>query len=158
MQLAPRSLYMFDEASRLRQAVLKIILWKWFDRFILTVIIVNSIFLALTDYSITAVDPRTLNPDPDRSWRNLVVSRSELYFTIIFAMEAVLKIVGMGFMFDEGSYLQDKWNWSVHLVVVRTACGLVVHCFFTFSFAYSYARCGVTGKTGLTSASSSRAF
>jgi hypothetical protein len=110
-QLAPRSLFLFTEANKIRQCAVALMLWKWFDRFIIAVILLNSVFMGLTDYSLSAVDPVTLEPDGSRSWRNALSSVSEPYFTAVFALEAVVKIVAMGFVMDPGSYLQDKWNW-----------------------------------------------
>lgn len=35
-------------------------------------------------------------------------------------MECALKVVGMGFILDEGSYLRDEWNWLDFIVVVSS--------------------------------------
>ncbi len=112
-QLAPRSIFLFKETNPVRQFAVALMLWKWFDRFIISVIIVNSIFMGLSDYSLDAVDPVSLEPDGNLSWRNALSSVSEPYFTAIFVFEAVVKIVAMGFILDPGSYLQDTWNWYV---------------------------------------------
>ena len=95
-----------------------------FDRVILLVIVVNSLVLAIADYSLSSVNPSTLEPDPSQSWRNAIVSASEVYFTSIFTAEAVLKIVSMGFVMDAGSYLQDHWNWY-DASNTRRACRIV---------------------------------
>jgi len=44
----------------------------------------------------------------------------EPIFVISFTLECVLKIVGMGFIFDPGSYLRDAWNWLDFIVVVSS--------------------------------------
>jgi hypothetical protein len=33
-----------------------------------------------------------------------------MVLSIIFALECILKIVGMGFVIHENSYLRDSWN------------------------------------------------
>lgn len=99
----------------LRQKLVWLIEWRYFDRFILLLIIANSVVLALTDYS--SVDEEGgLSMD---SWRNQVVEESEPYFTSLFTLECVLKIISMGFIMDAGSYLRDGWN-VMDFVVVTT--------------------------------------
>ena len=110
-QFAPRSLGLFTEASAVRQLALSIVLNKWFDRFILLTIVINSVFLSMIDYRLKSVDPVSLDPVASASLRNSIVSRSEPFFTAIYATEAALKIIGMGFVVDKGSYLSDRWNW-----------------------------------------------
>lgn len=39
---------------------------------------------------------------------------------VIFTIEALLKIIGMGFIMDSGSYLRDGWNWIDFIVVVTS--------------------------------------
>lgn len=41
-------------------------------------------------------------------------------FTILFTIEAILKIIGMGFIIEPGSYLRDGWNWIDFIVVVTS--------------------------------------
>jgi hypothetical protein len=63
------------------------------------------------------------------SWRNTVILNSEPVFTAIFATEAVLKIIGMGFVVSQGSYLRDPWNILDFTVVLAAyvcgCCGLL---------------------------------
>ncbi len=85
----------------------------WFDRFILANILLNSLMLAIVDYSLSAVDHTTLEPDKDKSARNFVSASLEPYFTAVFTLECLLKVIGTGFVVEQGSYLRDKWNWCV---------------------------------------------
>ena len=84
--------------------------WVWFDRFILMTIVLNSIFLAMYDYSF-----RTTG---EKIWRNSLVDDSELVFLAIFTLEAVIKIIGMGFVMDRRTYIRDPWNILDFIVVV----------------------------------------
>lgn len=43
---------------------------------------------------------------------------SESYFTALFTLESALKIIGMGLINGENSYLKDAWNWLDFLVVL----------------------------------------
>lgn len=57
------------------------------------------------------------NPD---SWRSRLVDDTENYFTTIFVLEAVTKILAMGFIIGKGSYLRVPWNWLDFIVVVTS--------------------------------------
>jgi hypothetical protein len=46
------------------------------------------------------------------------VSSSELFFTLAFTLESVIKIIAFGFIMDEGAYLRDGWNWLDFIVVI----------------------------------------
>jgi len=70
-------------------------------------IICNSICLALYDY--------TAGPD---LYRNQVLDSFGRAFTIIFLIEAILKIVAMGFVIHGKSYLRDGWNVVDFIIVV----------------------------------------
>jgi voltage-dependent calcium channel L type alpha-1D len=83
--------------------------YRWFDRFILATILANSITLALYDYS----DRTSL------SQNNQSLDLAGSVFTIIFFLEAILKIVAMGFVFHKRAYLRDPWNF-IDLVIVIT--------------------------------------
>ena len=39
-------------------------------------------------------------------------------FNIIFIFEALIKIIALGFAFDEGSYLKDNWNKMDAIIVL----------------------------------------
>jgi len=91
-----------------------------FDRFILMVILLNSTFLAMADY--TFVDD-TNNLSAHGSIRNQIIIGSEIYFTSIFFCEFVLKISALG-VYGELSYFADSWNWLDFLVVVSSLVSL----------------------------------
>ena len=67
----------------------------WFDRFILTVIMVNCMFLAL-DKEIDAI---TNN-----------IETIDFIFLVIYTWEMSMKIIAMGFFMRAHSYLRDSWN------------------------------------------------
>ena len=59
--------------------------------------------------------------DPDRDfWGNNLVSKTEIAFIIIFTIEALVKIIGMGFVLGKGSYLRNYWNWLDFIVVITS--------------------------------------
>jgi hypothetical protein len=107
---ARRSLYMFGPENKFRMICQKIITHRFFDRLIISLIMINSIFLGIKDYT-----------DKDNETKiNQFVERTEPVFIWSFFAECLLKIIGMGFIIGKGSYLRDAWNWLDFLVVVSS--------------------------------------
>lgn len=70
-------------------------------------IAINSLLLAATDYG-----------DRDNlTQRNSLIESCGLIFTITFTLEAIIKILAMGFAMHKNSYMRDPWNWLDFLVV-----------------------------------------
>ena len=60
----------------------------WFDRIILILILLNSLFLAMNDYEFRTPNGKT-------SWRNDLVTESELVFLLLFTLECTIKTIAM---------------------------------------------------------------
>lgn len=93
---------------------MNIITSKYFDIGIICFIILNSIFLGISDYE---------NPDDD-SFRNNLVSFAEPFFIVIFAVECILKVIALGFILQKGTYLREAWNWLDFFVVLTSVFSL----------------------------------
>jgi len=74
-----------------------------FDFIILFVIVANSITLAFAD-PITNKSPLPAGFD--------------IAYLAIYTIEMCLKIIGMGFLFNEGAYLREAWNVMDFVIVV----------------------------------------
>jgi hypothetical protein len=60
----------------------------------------NSLCLAIYDYS-----------DQDNMYqRNKILGVFDIIFTVVYTIEATLKIVAIGFVMHRKSYLRDHWN------------------------------------------------
>ena len=81
----------------------KIVTSKTFEYISLGVIGFNSVTLALDD--------PTTNYDNN--------ANTELTLLIIYTVEMFLKIIGLGFVFNKGSYLRDYWN-VVDIIIIST--------------------------------------
>ena len=90
---------------------MKIYKHRYFDRFILILIILSSIKLAVDSY---------FNDLPDEDMRVVVSNYLDLTSTIIFTLEAVVKIVSLGIILEKGTYLRDSWNFLDFFIVVST--------------------------------------
>ena len=110
-EITKRSLYLFPAKSKFRQVMIWISQWKKFDRFILFLILLNSLFLALQDYSFRL-------DESNKTWRNTLVEEAEIYFLCFFTIEAIIKITAKGFIIGTWAYLKDSWNVLDFLVVV----------------------------------------
>jgi len=73
-------------------------------------IIANSVLLGMMDYT----------DYENKSWRNRTVQTSEKFFTVIFTLEAMTKIIGMGFITAKGCYLRNAWNWLDFIAVITS--------------------------------------
>uniref|UniRef100_A0A0L8G525 Voltage-dependent calcium channel alpha-1 subunit IQ domain-containing protein n=1 Tax=Octopus bimaculoides TaxID=37653 RepID=A0A0L8G525_OCTBM len=75
---------------------------------VLLTIIANCIVLALEEHL----------PNNDKTPLAVQLEATEFYFLGIFCVEALLKIVALGFVLHKGSYLRNVWNIMDFVVVV----------------------------------------
>ena len=101
-------LCIFRKGTKLRFCIVWFIESKFFEYFIFSTIILNSVLLAMYDYG---------DRDATTMW-NQTIDKFQLAFTFIFTFEAMLKIAGMGFVVHPRAYLRDAWNILDFLVVV----------------------------------------
>ncbi|ETV99145.1 hypothetical protein H310_08549 [Aphanomyces invadans] len=97
----------------LRRICIKIVTWKWFDRFIVFCVVFNTVILGLTDYTDAWVEgPNTT------IWINWFIDSCNGVSFYIFLAEATVKIIAMGFCFGERAYLSEGWNRLDFVIVV----------------------------------------
>ena len=104
-----RSLWLFHHEGIFRQKIVWLSCWPQFENFINAMILVNSAFLASVDFETRDDLPKTT--------RNAVIEDAGVYFSYIFIVELVVKVIAMGFVVHRNSYLRDTWNWLDFLVV-----------------------------------------
>jgi len=75
----------------------------------------NSLLLAITDYT---------DDDNKTEW-NQWLDKIDKGFTVIFILEASLKIIALGIVVHRKSYLRDPWNILDFLVVVISIISLI---------------------------------
>ena len=109
----PRSLFIFDEQNPFRQFCRRMARSAWFDCVIFTVIIANTVTMA----SLNMRDPEAQNADG--------MAETEFASTILYAVEALVKIVDQGFWFAPDTYMDSGWNQFDFLLV----CGTLVSLF-----------------------------
>jgi len=104
------SLGILDNKTKLRWCLAWLVTSKMFERFIISLIMINSVFLGIKDY----VD---IENETDI---NRLVEWMEPFFTYLFLMECLFKIMAMGWFMGNNSYLDDSWNWLDFIVVVTS--------------------------------------
>jgi len=85
----------------------------WFALFVFVSIMVSSVCLAM--------DGPTLDDDSDFK---MVLNILDVFFTVIFTIEMVMKIIVYGFIFTPEAYLKDGWNVLDFLIVLTSVLAL----------------------------------
>ena len=96
--------YVLSQTNKFRIFCLKLMNNKWFDRFILIMILLSTARLIVDTFlaGYTFV---------------LIFDVVDAFFNSVFLLEAVIKICALGFVLDEGSYLRDNWN-KIDIIIV----------------------------------------
>jgi hypothetical protein len=102
------SIYILSQTNNFRIFCMKLILNKWFDRFILFLILCSTTRLVID----TFVNGYEFV---------LTFDILDAIFNILFLLECLAKIFAMGFVLDEGSYLRDNWNKIDIIIVICSA-------------------------------------
>lgn len=106
--MSNKTLGMFYKDSLFRIKSQKLVLSKQFQFFIIMCIIFSSVVLAFE------------NPMEDKkSARFKVLFYIDIFFSIVFIIEAALKIIASGFYWNGSkSYLRNSWNKLDFLIVI----------------------------------------
>lgn len=96
----------------IRDTCYRIISSSFFEGISLTVIIANSIVMALEDPNSETTTPFFYILD--------------YIFLGLYTLEMILKIIGLGFILNKGSYLRDSWNILDFVIVLSGYLPLVV--------------------------------
>ena len=105
--LCKKSCFFFTIENKVRVHCIWTLENVWFDRIILMLIVWNSVLYAIQDY-------RSI----PGNWQAELMDKMEVWFLLAFGGEMTVKIIGLGFMLDNHSYLRDYWNWLDFTVVV----------------------------------------
>lgn len=90
---------------------------RWFEYFIIIMIILNSLALILD------------NPleDPN-GWLSITLSYCDIFFTIVFTVEAIMKIIALGFFYNRmpgiSGYILNGWNLLDFIIVIASLVDL----------------------------------
>ena len=93
------SLCILSATTPIRKFCIHLIQNPWFDKAILLLICISSIFLALDEPSLS-----------ENSMLKQFLVVADIVITILFCIEMIVKIIAMGLIVHDGSYLRSGWN------------------------------------------------
>ena len=93
------SLYIFPETNKFRKMCFWFVNQKWFDNVILLFIALNCITLAMERPNI-----------PPWSKERVFLATANYVFTVVFAIEMLLKVVAAGMFYGNDAYFTSGWN------------------------------------------------
>lgn len=93
------SLYIFPETNKFRKLCYWFVNQKWFDNVILLFIALNCITLAMERPNI-----------PPWSKERFFLATANYLFTVVFAIEMLLKVVAAGMFYGNDAYFTSGWN------------------------------------------------
>lgn len=93
------ALYIFPETNRFRKVCFWFVNQKWFDNVILLFIALNCITLAMERPNI-----------PPWSKERVFLATANYVFTVVFAIEMLLKVVAAGMFYGNDAYFTSGWN------------------------------------------------
>ena len=102
------SFYVFSKKNIVRSICWTIITHKLFETLILMLISCAALKLAIETYYI-------IHPNEEAT---SVFYWIDIFFTITFSIEFLMKSISYGFIFDPESYLRDHWNQLDFFIVV----------------------------------------
>jgi hypothetical protein len=108
------SLFIFPQQGKLRQILTQIINNKIFLLTMIFFIFLNSIFMTIA-----------LSLDLYLDDKSDFFSLSEYFFTALFTLESIVKIISYGFILGENTYLRDMWNVLDFIIVVFSILSLI---------------------------------
>ena len=112
----PRALALLTLQNPLRRMCIAAVEWVWFDRFVLGVILLNSLQLAMFDpFDIPSLQPNEDSLLSGKTWppvSRVFLERAGLAFSALFLGECIVRVIARGFIRSPQSYLRYTW-WNV---------------------------------------------
>ncbi|RUS83605.1 hypothetical protein EGW08_008624 [Elysia chlorotica] len=100
------SLFLFKPTNKFRIICWKVSNHSYFGNIVLVCIIISSILLATED------------PVNSKSKFNQVINKFDYFFTSLFTVEIIIKVITLGLIFHKGSFCRNFFNILDLLVVV----------------------------------------
>ncbi|XP_028397956.1 voltage-dependent L-type calcium channel subunit alpha-1D-like [Dendronephthya gigantea] len=107
------SMFIFSGTNRFRVLCFNFVTYSYTVNFILACILISSALLAAED------------PVREHSARNEVLKYFDYFFTAVFTVEIILKIISYGFILHKGSFCRSSFNLLDMLVVAVSILAIV---------------------------------
>jgi hypothetical protein len=92
---ATKSFFLFSPWNAIRRTCIFLSTNQYFDYVVMTTILLNCVFLAMTD----------------------TVEEAEYIFLAIYTAEMIIKSIAKGFILNKYTYLRNPWNWLDFVVI-----------------------------------------
>ena len=109
------SLFCLSTTNPIRTSAVDVLVNPWFDRIVLSLILISSILLALDEPNVQ-----------EGSGMGVFLKYTDLVMTILFLIEMTLKVVGMGFILCSSAYLRNSWNVLDFVIILVSVAGIVL--------------------------------
>jgi len=118
LDLQYNSLFIFTPTNPLRVALARVVCHKYFEYGIIALICLSSLLLAIDGPKLSTDKP--YYPELSKSNQALkdAIDVIDTIFLFAFVVEAVVKVIVMGFVLHPGSYLRSAWNILDFFIVV----------------------------------------
>ncbi|KAG1655572.1 hypothetical protein FOA52_009074 [Chlamydomonas sp. UWO 241] len=107
-ELTPKALLLLPVDNFVRRPMIRLVRWKVFEGFMLLAILANCVTLAMDSSA-----PGFADTD-----MGLALKRANYVFIGLFTVECVTKVLALGFVFGQYTYLRNGWNILDFLVVI----------------------------------------
>uniref|UniRef100_T1JBM2 Voltage-dependent T-type calcium channel subunit alpha n=1 Tax=Strigamia maritima TaxID=126957 RepID=T1JBM2_STRMM len=116
------SLYIFEPENKFRKICSNLMEQKWFDYGTLAFIGLNCVTLAMERPNI-----------PPSSKERLFLTITNYVFTVVFALEMLVKVVGSGLWYGKHTYFRSGWNVMDGTLVIISLVDVIMNFFSTSS-------------------------
>nr|XP_042894950.1 sodium channel protein para isoform X2 [Parasteatoda tepidariorum] len=94
---ATNALYLLSPFNPIRRVAIYLLVHPVFSFFVITTILTNCILMTFPS--------------------NPTIEASEIWFTLIYTCESIIKMLARGFILESFTYLRDPWNWLDFVVI-----------------------------------------
>ena len=109
------SLFIFSKDNILRKFCFSLYFHRYFDKFIILLIIISSGKLVVMTY----LDENNFSVKKGSEYFDLA-------FTFLFLIEALIKTISLGFIFHSDCYLRENWSQLDFLIVIISLLDLIL--------------------------------
>lgn len=105
----PRVFYCLNQRSFPRYQCLRLIMWPWFERLTLLMILLNCITLGMYEPCCSSSIETTKSAQSCQRSKSIWLERIDHFIFIYFTVEMSIRMVAMG-IFGKKTYLAESWN------------------------------------------------
>ena len=112
-----KSYFLFSKTNPVRVACYKITQSPYFDNFMLIIIFLSSVKLTWETYILNS---------PSTSSESILSTDFDIFFTICFCIEVIMKSIAVGLVLDPNTYLHEYWNILDFLIAIISMVDICV--------------------------------